>query len=262
MSHYNPEEIDLSDAEDSYSNPPTNTNEDFDIAQDPNLAATLGFTAFGAAKRSSDDDGTRGAKKRRYNPQVDNAIVDVHPNLTAQKANADKITYQDEEEVDYGDFELNTNADPNSNVPPTLAGGASGGSTPGAAGGTGWSQPAGTGFGRGAVPGSAPQSQTSYSMSYSNRGGRGGGRGGGTGRGGHGHGHGHGMNPNWYIDYYDPSSNENPWEGMEKYKGLEPVGTWLTWADRHSENGSNNAGGVGMTAGDGRLAQDVAVTAG
>ncbi|KAK0673487.1 hypothetical protein QBC41DRAFT_311691 [Cercophora samala] len=50
--------------------------------------------------------------------------------------------------------------------------------------------------------------------------GRGGARGG---RGGGGGGH----NPNWYIDYYDSRSNENPWEPLEKMNGLEPVGTWL-----------------------------------
>ncbi|KAH8907272.1 hypothetical protein BR93DRAFT_938152 [Coniochaeta sp. PMI_546] len=32
----------------------------------------------------------------------------------------------------------------------------------------------------------------------------------------------------WWTDYYDPSSNENPWEWLEKAKGLEPVGSWLT----------------------------------
>ncbi|KAK3683854.1 hypothetical protein B0T22DRAFT_443852 [Podospora appendiculata] len=31
----------------------------------------------------------------------------------------------------------------------------------------------------------------------------------------------------WYIDYYDPSSNENPWERLEQAQGLEPVGSWL-----------------------------------
>ncbi|KAK4670946.1 hypothetical protein QC764_605190 [Podospora pseudoanserina] len=53
---------------------------------------------------------------------------------------------------------------------------------------------------------------------FGERGGRGGARGG---RGGGGH------NPNWYIDYYDSRSNENPWEPLEKKNGLEPVGTWL-----------------------------------
>ncbi|KAL2116438.1 hypothetical protein VTJ04DRAFT_8606 [Mycothermus thermophilus] len=36
-----------------------------------------------------------------------------------------------------------------------------------------------------------------------------------------------GYNPLWYVDYYDSSCNENPWEGMEKFKGLEPVGPFL-----------------------------------
>jgi hypothetical protein len=31
----------------------------------------------------------------------------------------------------------------------------------------------------------------------------------------------------WYTDYYDPSSNKNPWEWLEKARGLNPVGTWL-----------------------------------
>ncbi|KAK4205689.1 hypothetical protein QBC40DRAFT_270692 [Triangularia verruculosa] len=52
---------------------------------------------------------------------------------------------------------------------------------------------------------------------FNQRGGRGGARGG---RGG-------GHNPDWYIGYYDSRSNENPWEPLEKKKGLEPVGTWL-----------------------------------
>ncbi|KAL1877588.1 hypothetical protein VTK73DRAFT_8497 [Phialemonium thermophilum] len=31
----------------------------------------------------------------------------------------------------------------------------------------------------------------------------------------------------WWTDYYDPSSNENPWESLEIAKGLKPVGSWL-----------------------------------
>jgi len=34
-------------------------------------------------------------------------------------------------------------------------------------------------------------------------------------------------NERWYEDYYDPSFNYNPWEKIEKAKGLEPRGTWL-----------------------------------
>jgi hypothetical protein len=34
-------------------------------------------------------------------------------------------------------------------------------------------------------------------------------------------------NERWYEDYYDPSFNYNPWEKIEKAKGLEPRGAWL-----------------------------------
>jgi hypothetical protein len=36
------------------------------------------------------------------------------------------------------------------------------------------------------------------------------------------------VNDNWYEGYYDPSSNENPWERLEKSLGLPSKGTWLT----------------------------------
>lgn len=35
------------------------------------------------------------------------------------------------------------------------------------------------------------------------------------------------VNPLWYVDYYDPSSNQNPWERLEQAKGITPVGPWL-----------------------------------
>ncbi|KAG0645304.1 hypothetical protein D0Z07_8901 [Hyphodiscus hymeniophilus] len=38
-------------------------------------------------------------------------------------------------------------------------------------------------------------------------------------------------NENWYLDYYDPSFNENPWERLEKEKGLEPLGNWRKLQD-------------------------------
>ncbi|KAJ4306727.1 hypothetical protein N0V88_000093 [Collariella sp. IMI 366227] len=139
MSHHNPEEINLSDTEDFYfdPNPQASPNEDFDIADDPSLAATLGFTSFGGTKHTNDDDDGAPhpiSKKRRYNPQYDNAVVDfAQPSLAARRASTNEVTYEDKDQ-----------------------------------------------------------------------------------------GHGIGMNPTWYIEYYDPSSNENPWEGMEKFKGLEP----------------------------------------
>ena len=54
--------------------------------------------------------------------------------------------------------------------------------------------------------------------------------------GGHGprHHHGGGQHPGrgepghiWWEGYHDPSFNENPWERLEKARGLEPRGTWV-----------------------------------
>ncbi|UNI19889.1 hypothetical protein JDV02_006033 [Purpureocillium takamizusanense] len=36
----------------------------------------------------------------------------------------------------------------------------------------------------------------------------------------------------WYEDYYDPSSNENPWERLESSMGLLPRGSWLARGHR------------------------------
>ncbi|KAH9907705.1 hypothetical protein F4778DRAFT_444306 [Xylariomycetidae sp. FL2044] len=35
----------------------------------------------------------------------------------------------------------------------------------------------------------------------------------------------------WWEDYYDPSSNTNPWERLEQSQGLEPRGSWMTWEE-------------------------------
>ncbi|CAL3963269.1 unnamed protein product [Diplocarpon coronariae] len=35
-------------------------------------------------------------------------------------------------------------------------------------------------------------------------------------------------NEKWYANYYDPNFNANPWETLEKAKGLEPVGLWVS----------------------------------
>lgn len=31
----------------------------------------------------------------------------------------------------------------------------------------------------------------------------------------------------WYTDYYDSSSNQNPWQRLETSLGLQPLGTWM-----------------------------------
>jgi hypothetical protein len=33
-------------------------------------------------------------------------------------------------------------------------------------------------------------------------------------------------NPKWYVGYYDPSFNDNPWAKLEEARGLEPLGRW------------------------------------
>ncbi|KAI1780294.1 hypothetical protein F4818DRAFT_1907 [Hypoxylon cercidicola] len=35
----------------------------------------------------------------------------------------------------------------------------------------------------------------------------------------------------WWVGYYDPSSNINPWEHLEQTKGLEPRGKWMSWEE-------------------------------
>ncbi|KAI0846471.1 hypothetical protein F5Y00DRAFT_142094 [Daldinia vernicosa] len=40
---------------------------------------------------------------------------------------------------------------------------------------------------------------------------------------------GHEPGKKWWDDYYDPSSNINPWERLEHIKGLGPRGNWMSW---------------------------------
>ncbi|KAK5632561.1 hypothetical protein RRF57_008275 [Xylaria bambusicola] len=35
----------------------------------------------------------------------------------------------------------------------------------------------------------------------------------------------------WWEDYYDPTFIMNPWDELEKVRGLEPRGTWISWKD-------------------------------
>ena len=58
-------------------------------------------------------------------------------------------------------------------------------------------------------------------------------RGGHESRGGYQSGHGRGREPGkmWWEDYYDPSSNTNPWERLEKARGLGPSGHFMSWEE-------------------------------
>lgn len=41
----------------------------------------------------------------------------------------------------------------------------------------------------------------------------------------------------WYIGYYDPSFNDNPWRELEKENGLPEVGTWVERPQRGQGQG-------------------------
>lgn len=45
----------------------------------------------------------------------------------------------------------------------------------------------------------------------------------------------------WWQGYYDPQTNQNPWEALEKKMGLAPRGTWLP--RNHSNEKKPSAGG-------------------
>ncbi|KAK7752612.1 hypothetical protein SLS62_005381 [Diatrype stigma] len=76
----------------------------------------------------------------------------------------------------------------------------------------------------GAYHGGQPQLPTRPVFSPGTGGGRGG-------RGGHQSTRGSNRDPgkNWWDDYYDPSSNVNPWERLEQDRGMKPRGVWMSW---------------------------------
>jgi hypothetical protein len=222
MANPNPDEIDLSES-DFYSNSVDDQNanpsnsEDLTIeSESAALAQALGFTAFGA--QPDDGDHIRPNKKRRFNPLADAAVIatpqqDEQPPttiLTASRVQIHPSTATDE--INYDDSSPNPNLDSHPH------------------------------------PQSRSRSGTPTSFRGDSRGrGRGGNRGGsarGGGGGGHGHG-GHVHNPTWYVDYYDTSFNQNPWEALEKRLGLQAVGSWLA-------RGAPSAGGNAMREGGSR----------
>ncbi|KAL2184900.1 hypothetical protein L209DRAFT_406976 [Thermothelomyces heterothallicus CBS 203.75] len=206
MARSNPDEIDL--AEDDFDDTSPN---DYEVAEEAaTMAATMGFTSFAGG------DGAPPSKKRRFNPRLDEAVIatgEPAPAAHTGQAKAapvgpatrDEITYNDDDHDNFSKDDDGDGADDlDPDGPPTPPRTASPALTAGSQAAGAWPNP-----------------------SKPSRGWGGGGRGGARGGGGRG-GRGGPLNPLWYVDYYDPSFNENPWEGMEKFKGLEPVGTWLS----------------------------------
>lgn len=264
----NPDEIDLFE-DDLYNNSSNNeeSNNELEVAEDTTMAETLGFTSFGGTRPIDDHDDN---KRRRFNPHLDNAVIattNEEPQLTAYRAQAhpnkrqklsasprDEITYSDSD--DYASTNTNTNA-ANNNGTPT---GAPSGHPPdshypsqqqrpptgprrgnysprgGNRGGGNWG-----GGGRGG--GYNSNYNSSYNNNYNNNNNRNNNnssnRGGGP------------VNPLWYVEYYDPASNENPWEGMEKYKRLPPVGTWLSRGRKRARDEEVKGGAEEAEGGDG-----------
>ncbi|KAL2155501.1 hypothetical protein VTH82DRAFT_243 [Thermothelomyces myriococcoides] len=205
MARANPDEIDL--AEDDLND--TGHNDYGVTEENASMASTMGFTSFGGG------DNARPFKKRRFNPHLDEAVIATRgPGPTAHTAGpvaTHGITYNDDDNDGFTRDDDDDGADYlDADAPPTPSGAAFPAMTAGSQPAGGWYNPGN--FQRG-------------------RGGRG--RGGARGGGGRGGGRGGSFNPFWYEDYYDPSFNENPWERLEKLKGLEPVGTWLSRSQRN-----------------------------
>ncbi|KAJ2899440.1 hypothetical protein MKZ38_003055 [Zalerion maritima] len=194
------------------------------------VTTAMGFSSFGQ---------TRPNKKRRYNPQADQAVVDSaagsisHPEPSGSGANALPLPLHarasaqppgnpDEMSLEDGDG------------PAASTSGSTGGASMG-----GTSLPLPPASGLPARPAFTNIGSTIRGASFvgvpdqvhgGGRGGRAGGGGGSSrGRGDSGSfsGRDHGSrNPEWYIGYYDPASNENPWAKLEERMGLEPQGDW------------------------------------
>lgn len=196
------------------------------------MAETMGFSSFGAQGSSN--------KRRKYNPNADNAVVassssgalPLHHDrgggrgpassgsnntpLGARRAppfvNSDEIALdedEDEEDVDAG-ARLDPAAEDGSDPEPQYID---------------TSRPSAPGP---AVVGAPPTLDGLAGVSSSGYqahapapvGGGHGGR-----RSGRPIGH------QWWDDYYDPSVNVNPWEKLEKQLGLQPRGPWLSWEE-------------------------------
>ncbi|KAI1475087.1 hypothetical protein F4774DRAFT_304093 [Daldinia eschscholtzii] len=199
------------------------------------MAQAMGFSSFGAQNSN---------KRRKFNPRADDAVVaststsiPLHEAKSGSNAiplgvrtkNEDEINLDDEEEavnVDsrtYDDLKgegddeagpqyLDTSRPPDTaSVDPLNSSashtniGATPGNYPGHAVGA---QPLGIGRNGG----------------FASRG---------SGRGGYQAGQSHNREPGkpWWDDYYDPSSNTNPWEQLENTKGLGPRGSWMSWEE-------------------------------
>ncbi|KAI1472069.1 uncharacterized protein F4812DRAFT_204116 [Daldinia caldariorum] len=197
------------------------------------MAQAMGFSSFGAQNNSN--------KRRKYNPRADDAVVaststsiafheaksgsNAIP-LGVRRKNQDEIDLEDEEEAgnkdsrrqddlkgeDDGEPEpqyLDTSRPPdtasasplNNTLPYTSIN-----ATPGNY--SGHAQSLGASGSGGFANQSAGHSRYQARQSYGREPGKA-----------------------WWDDYYDPSSNTNPWEPLENVMGLGPRGSWMSWEE-------------------------------
>lgn len=176
------------------------------------MAAAMGFSNFGMKESN------RPSKKRRFNDGKADADAGTGANSMPlpPRTSAVQEMIQTTDEIDLGDDDDAEIGSGNQDQPPP----------PGAATqlpaayGLPPKPPGATSYEIPLVP---PPGLHGPSYQAGGRGGRGGR--GPTSRGGRGGGH--SVNREWYLDYYDPSFNENPWERLEQSKGLTPLGSWL-----------------------------------
>lgn len=250
----------------------TNGNDIFDPeAEAAAMAAAMGFSSFGqqptlADSEEPDENGPNGrpSKKRRYNSRVDAYVgpapqgtgandVPVQRRAFPPQNEGSEMRNENEISLDGNEINLDDNEE-------GVATGDTATTIPHVPG-----LPPKPHFTLPANPALPPKPQPQhFHASDSNqqdsnnsqnhirdqrgdhgaRGGHGvrGGRGGG--RGGHAGNNNHTRDPTkpWYTDYYDPSSNENPWERLEEQRGMEAVGVWLPTSSR-SGGGRGGRGG-------------------
>ncbi|KAK4140788.1 uncharacterized protein C8A04DRAFT_39612 [Dichotomopilus funicola] len=213
MAHDNPDEIDLSEDE-------LQADKDVEVDEEAAMAATMGFTSFGGARPTDDDtEANRPPKKRRFNHGLDEAVVahsggenysgSVADNEAfATSANAVITGPRSQSQSQSQNRPLSPSSHslpPNphglpSRPPPVVS----------AAAAQIHQQPPFHHHG-----GQAHHNQPHNSLPT----------------GGHNsRSHGGQQNPLWYINYYDHSSNRNPWEELEQLRGLAPVGSWIAFS--------------------------------
>ncbi|KEY64074.1 hypothetical protein S7711_07436 [Stachybotrys chartarum IBT 7711] len=171
---------------------------DFDD-DDAAMQQAMGFSAFGAQDHPQ--------KKRRYNPHADAAVPTVSdtPGFIPKGSNSTPLSATrrggDKEASGLDGGVDSTNATTSTLAPSTAANPNAGAQDP-----TIQAQPRPAG-----LPERPAVGVDSANPSY----------GGGTAH------HRGAKNDKWYEGYYDPSSNENPWQRLESSLKLQSKGSWL-----------------------------------